>query len=72
MKMLMCRAVTRLMSKRLDAPLSLQETMRLKLHLSMCSACKQCNAQFQLMHDAGKVLENQVVAPSSEQSDQPL
>ncbi|WP_205596202.1 zf-HC2 domain-containing protein [Modicisalibacter sp. 'Wilcox'] len=62
MKMLMCREATRLMSKRLDVPLGIQEKMTLKFHLAMCGACKQCNKQFQLMHDAGRVLEHQTTA----------
>ena len=69
MKMFMCRDVTRLMSKRLDAPLSVQEVLILKLHLSMCHACRRCNEQFQLMHDAGKMLEHTDVASSLEQND---
>ncbi|WIX35066.1 zf-HC2 domain-containing protein [Salinicola sp. JS01] len=53
----MCREATRLMSKRLDAPLGLQEKMTLRFHLAMCGACRQCNKQFQLMHEAGSLVE---------------
>lgn len=65
MKMLMCREATRLMSKKLDAPLGFQERMSLKFHLAMCGACKNCNHQFQLIHDAGRAFEHQApVYPS--------
>jgi|TARA_B100000700_G_scaffold17503_2_gene17302 predicted anti-sigma-YlaC factor YlaD len=69
MKMVMCREATRLMSKRLDSPLGIQEKMTLTFHLAMCGACKQCNKQFQLMHDAGRALESQATIPSSDTDD---
>lgn len=53
-KMMMCREMTRLMSKRLDAPLNFQEKLSLKLHLSMCDACRNCDKQFFLLHEAGQ------------------
>ncbi|WP_240724755.1 zf-HC2 domain-containing protein [Onishia niordana] len=53
-KMMMCREVTKLMSKRLDAPLSLKERLVLRVHLSMCHACSECDKQFQLLHQAGQ------------------
>lgn len=56
-KMMMCKEATRLMSKRLDAPLSFQEKLSLKLHLAMCDACTECNRQFALLHEVGPRFE---------------
>lgn len=53
--MLMCNEATRLMSKRLDAPLSLRERLSLRFHLAMCGACSHCNRQFALLHEAGQI-----------------
>ncbi|MCH4562405.1 zf-HC2 domain-containing protein [Halomonas sp. EGI 63088] len=56
-KMMMCKEATRLMSRQLDAPLTFQEKLSLKLHLAMCDACTRCNQQFRLLHQAGKHFE---------------
>lgn len=53
-KMMMCKQATRLMSKRLDIPLSLKERFALRFHLSMCDACCHCDRQFELLHQAGQ------------------
>lgn len=52
--MLMCKGATRLMSLKQDRALSFQERLSLKLHLSMCGACRECDRQFTLLHQAGK------------------
>lgn len=44
----------RLMSRRLDATLSLGERFSLRFHLSMCVACRQCDRQFALLKRAGQ------------------
>ncbi|WP_279586991.1 zf-HC2 domain-containing protein [Modicisalibacter xianhensis] len=59
----MCREATQLMSKRLDTSLGFQERMSLKFHLAMCGACRNCNQQFQLIHDTGQALEHQLSSP---------
>ncbi|MDN3524914.1 zf-HC2 domain-containing protein [Halomonas sabkhae] len=59
MKMLMCHKATRLMSKRLDVPLTRKERLALTLHLAMCGACKNCNRQLTLIHTAGHEYEEQ-------------
>ena len=41
-----CRKVAQLLSQRLDEPLGLVDSLRLRLHLSMCDDCS--NAQEQL------------------------
>ncbi|WP_281506093.1 zf-HC2 domain-containing protein [Chromohalobacter nigrandesensis] len=66
----MCREATRLMSKNLDAPLGFQERMSLKFHLAMCGACRKCNQQFQLIHDAGKAFEAKESSPPFDTDDQ--
>jgi predicted anti-sigma-YlaC factor YlaD len=52
--MMMCKKATRLMSLKQDRPLTFQERMSLRLHLSMCSACRECERQFTLLHEAGR------------------
>ncbi|MFG6138225.1 MULTISPECIES: zf-HC2 domain-containing protein [Halomonas] len=52
--MMMCKEATRLMSLRQDRPLSFQERLSLRLHLAMCGACRECNRQFTLLHEAGR------------------
>ncbi|GED21167.1 zf-HC2 domain-containing protein [Halomonas halmophila] len=49
-----CHAATRLMSLKHDRPLTLGERAALRLHLAMCSACRRCDRQFELLHRAGQ------------------
>lgn len=65
--MMMCKEATRLMSKRLDAPLSFSQRLSLGMHLAMCGACKRCNRQFALLHEAGRHYEDH--APASHAAD---
>jgi len=44
-----CQYASRLASDSLDRPLSLWERLRLKLHLSMCSNCQNCDNNLKLM-----------------------
>ncbi|WP_255698180.1 zf-HC2 domain-containing protein [Billgrantia desiderata] len=46
----MCKEATRLMSLKLDRKLTFQERVSLRLHLTMCHACRQCDQQFTLLH----------------------
>ncbi|MFG6177024.1 zf-HC2 domain-containing protein [Halomonas sp. THAF12] len=55
--MLMCKQATRLMSLKLDRPLSLGERLSLRLHLAMCGACRECDRQFTLLHGVGPHFE---------------
>ncbi|WP_255157775.1 zf-HC2 domain-containing protein [Vreelandella boliviensis] len=50
----MCREATGLMSLKQDKTLTLREKMALRIHLSMCRACRHCARQFDLLHQAGK------------------
>lgn len=52
--MMMCKQATRLMSLKQDRPLIFRERMSLRLHMSMCSACRECDRQFTLLHEAGR------------------
>ena len=52
--MMMCKQATRLMSLKQDRPLTFQERLSLRLHLSMCGACRECDRQFTLLHEAGR------------------
>ncbi|WP_313955424.1 zf-HC2 domain-containing protein [Halomonas sp. C22] len=50
--MMMCREATRLMSLRIEQPLTFQQKAQLALHLSMCGACRLCDKQFRFLHDS--------------------
>ncbi|MBS3668649.1 zf-HC2 domain-containing protein [Vreelandella boliviensis] len=52
--MLMCREATELMSLKQDTTLSLRDQLALRIHLSMCQACRTCARQFDLLHQASK------------------
>ncbi|WP_311065443.1 zf-HC2 domain-containing protein [Halomonas sp. DWK9] len=47
----MCREATRLMSLKLDRKLTFRERTSLRVHLSICSACRACGRQFDLLHN---------------------
>lgn len=47
--MLNCHDATRLMSESQERPLSLMQRMSLKLHVSMCSGCKNFNEQMKVV-----------------------
>lgn len=51
--MMMCKEATRLMSLKQDRRLTVRERLSLRLHLSMCGACRRCDRQFGLLHEAG-------------------
>jgi predicted anti-sigma-YlaC factor YlaD len=44
-----CREIHRLASERLDRQLSFGEKGRLRMHLFMCSACRNFDGQMQLI-----------------------
>jgi len=50
--MLKCKQATELMSQSLDRDLTLNERVRLKLHLLICTGCVNCNKQMNLLHNA--------------------
>lgn len=64
--MMMCKQATQLMSLRQDRKLSLGEALSLRMHLAMCGACRQCDRQFTLLHEAGRRRADSVFASRSD------
>lgn len=56
-KLMVCREITKLMSQRLDTPLGIKDRVVLRMHLAMCSPCKECDRQFEMLHQAGDAYE---------------
>jgi len=52
-----CHYASRLASDSLDRPLNLWERLRLKLHLSMCSNCQNCDHDLKLMHKINELMK---------------
>ncbi|HQR70766.1 MAG TPA: zf-HC2 domain-containing protein [Burkholderiaceae bacterium] len=50
--MLNCREVTRLVSESQERPLRVNERMGLRLHLMMCSGCRNFERQMAVMRSA--------------------
>ncbi|MBF0624490.1 MAG: zf-HC2 domain-containing protein [Magnetococcales bacterium] len=50
--MMTCKHVTRLLSEARDRPLILSERMGLGIHLFMCSGCRHCGDQMDLLRAA--------------------
>ncbi|WP_306420901.1 zf-HC2 domain-containing protein [Vreelandella neptunia] len=67
--MLMCREATGLMSLKLEKALSLREKIALKVHLSICPACRHCVRQFDLLHKIGNRHPASLRMPEREQDD---
>jgi hypothetical protein len=52
--MMNCRQATRLISESQDRPLSLPERMTLKMHVMMCTGCKNFSLQIPFLSQAMK------------------
>lgn len=50
--MLSCEQATQLISRQLDTALIYRERFGLRLHLSMCSACRAYRQQLEFIHSA--------------------
>jgi predicted anti-sigma-YlaC factor YlaD len=50
--MLNCRAATQLLSEALDRELSLADRMNLKMHVMMCSGCRNFGQQMKVLRAA--------------------
>jgi len=50
--MMNCKHATKLMSQEKDSQLSLMQRIGLRLHLMMCSGCKNYNKQIDFIHKA--------------------
>jgi len=49
---LSCREASRLLSQSMDRPLGLAERARLRLHLTLCDACRNFNRQLDFLRRA--------------------
>jgi hypothetical protein len=45
-----CKEASFLMSKRLDTPLSMSEQISLRIHLTLCTNCRECNRHLHSIH----------------------
>ena len=45
-----CKQASLLMSKKLDIPLSVMESISLKIHLALCKSCAECDSQLLSIH----------------------
>jgi len=48
-----CRKAAELISQSLDEPLDMMDSLRLRVHLSMCGNCQNVQEQFNMMHKMG-------------------
>ncbi|WP_329604330.1 zf-HC2 domain-containing protein [Undibacterium griseum] len=52
--MLNCQNVTRLYSESQERPLTLQERMSVKMHVMMCSGCRNFGEQMHILRQAAR------------------
>ncbi|MBK7901463.1 MAG: zf-HC2 domain-containing protein [Azonexus sp.] len=52
--MLSCKEATRLASQGMERPLTLAESIRLRMHQIICGGCRRAEKQFQFLRDAAK------------------
>ncbi len=50
-----CEEISHLASEKLERRLSFMETVRLRLHMLMCSACRHYDAHITTLHKALKI-----------------
>lgn len=55
--MMNCQQTSRLLSQSLDRPLSFRERLALRLHVSMCGACRRFARQLRFINRAAAELE---------------
>lgn len=53
-----CHYASRLASDSLDRPLTLLERIKLKLHLSICSNCRNCDSSLKMMHRINELMRS--------------
>ena len=61
--MMNCKQATRLLSESQDRSLTTKEKMTLKLHITLCSACRRFGQQ---MHQIRSLSKSYVNSPSSD------
>jgi len=49
-----CKEVTELLSQSIERRLSLRETLRLRMHLLVCTACARFKRQLKFLHAAAR------------------
>lgn len=52
--MLNCQEVTRLFSESQERPLSLKERMRVRMHVTMCSGCRNFGKQMHALRQVAR------------------
>lgn len=52
--MLSCKEVTELVSQSIERRLSLRETLQLRMHLFVCTACSRFTRQMKFLHAAAQ------------------
>ncbi|KGC74450.1 zinc-finger family protein [Burkholderia pseudomallei] len=50
-----CKDITRLLSDELDRPLSLDERLRVRVHLPACTGCRNYRMQIRMLREAARV-----------------
>jgi len=58
-----CRDVSALVSRAMDARLSLGERVRVQLHLAICVACRRFSRQVQILRRAARQLAEKGTGP---------
>ena len=58
-----CRDISALVSRAMDARLSLGERLRVRLHLAICGACRQFSRQVQILRKAARQLGEKGTGP---------
>ncbi len=48
-----CKKAAELISQSIDEPLDVMDSLRLRMHLSMCGNCRQVEKQLNLIHRMG-------------------
>ncbi|MBL8450500.1 MAG: zf-HC2 domain-containing protein [Dechloromonas sp.] len=52
--MLSCKEATRLASQAMERPLTLAESIGLRMHQVICAGCRRAEKQFRFLRDAAK------------------
>jgi predicted anti-sigma-YlaC factor YlaD len=68
--MLSCNEVTRLLSDSQERTLHLNERMMMRMHLMMCSGCRNFGRQMTVMRDAMRALARQERGPDPAEVDE--
>lgn len=67
--MLRCKEATHLISEQQDRQLAAGERLQLRMHLAMCSGCRNFRAQMNFLRDACKRFTDKTDGRSQENSD---